>query len=99
MNTLGSGLSVFSNSNCANTSPSVNGPANATVSQGVIEQLIETHVTNPPETPVGLNAENPNNKAKEGNPNQVPAPGCNQQGPNSFNGQSSQFPHVAASGK
>ena len=32
-------------------------------------------------------------------PNQVPAPPCNQQEPFSFNGQSSQFPHVVYGGK
>ena len=31
--------------------------------------------------------------------NNVPAPGCNQQGPFIFNGQSSQFPHVTYGGK
>jgi len=32
-------------------------------------------------------------------PNKVAAPPCNQQGPFSFNGQTSQFPHVTYSGK
>ena len=32
-------------------------------------------------------------------PNQVPAPACLQQGPFSFNGQTSQFPHVVYEGK
>ena len=38
--------------------------------------------------------------AKEpGNENRVPAPVCKQQGPNSFNGKLSQFPHVVYEGK
>ncbi|HXD54334.1 MAG TPA: MlaD family protein [Solirubrobacteraceae bacterium] len=38
--------------------------------------------------------------AKEpGNENRVPAPACTQQGPNSFNGKLSQFPHVVYEGK
>jgi phospholipid/cholesterol/gamma-HCH transport system substrate-binding protein len=47
---LGSGLSVFSASSCANSAPSVGGPPNATVTQGIIEQLIELHVANAPES-------------------------------------------------
>jgi phospholipid/cholesterol/gamma-HCH transport system substrate-binding protein len=81
-NSLGSGLPVFSNSTCANSAPSVSGPANATVSQGIIEQLIELHVVNKP-----------------GTPNSVPAPPCLQQSPFTFNGQTSQFPHVVYNGK
>jgi phospholipid/cholesterol/gamma-HCH transport system substrate-binding protein len=48
---LASGLPVFSNSTCANSAPAVAGPPNATVTQGIIEQLIELHVANAPETP------------------------------------------------
>ncbi len=47
---LGSGLSVFSASSCANSAPSVSGPPNATVTQRIIEQLIELHVANAPES-------------------------------------------------
>jgi phospholipid/cholesterol/gamma-HCH transport system substrate-binding protein len=79
---LGSGLSVFSSSPCANSAPSVSGPPNATVTQGIIEQLIELHVANKPESA-----------------NSVPAPACLQQSPFTFNGQSSQFPHVTYGGK
>jgi phospholipid/cholesterol/gamma-HCH transport system substrate-binding protein len=32
-------------------------------------------------------------------PNSVPAPPCTQQGPFTFNGQTSQFPHVVYAGK
>jgi phospholipid/cholesterol/gamma-HCH transport system substrate-binding protein len=34
-----------------------------------------------------------------GSPNEVPAPSCNQQGPFTFNGHTSQFPHVVYGGK
>jgi virulence factor Mce-like protein len=80
---LGSGLQSFSTSSCANSAPSVGGTPNATVTQGIIEQLIELHIANAPES--GANA--------------VPAPPCLQQSPFTFNGQSSQFPHVVYSGK
>jgi hypothetical protein len=79
---LASGLPVFSNSTCASSAPAVSGPPNATVTQGLIEQLIELHVANAPETP-----------------NSVPAPACLQQSPFTFNGQTSQFPHVVYGGK
>ena len=74
---------MFSTSSCANSAPSVTGPANATVTQGIIEQLIELHVANAPESTA----------------NSVPAPPCLQQSPFTFNGQTSQFPHVVYNGK
>jgi phospholipid/cholesterol/gamma-HCH transport system substrate-binding protein len=76
------GLQVFSNNGCANPVPSVSGPPNGTISQELINQLIEFNVANAPETP-----------------NKVPAPACNQQGPFTFNGQTSQYPHVVYGGK
>jgi phospholipid/cholesterol/gamma-HCH transport system substrate-binding protein len=79
---LASGLPVFSSSTCANSAPAVSGPANVTVTQGIIEQLIELHVANAPESA-----------------NAVPAPACLQQSPFTFNGQTSQFPHVTYGGK
>jgi phospholipid/cholesterol/gamma-HCH transport system substrate-binding protein len=80
---LGSGgLQVFSNSNCASSAPSVSGPPNETISQSLIEQLIQFHVANAPETP-----------------NAIPAPGCNQQAPFTFNGFTGQFPHAVYAGK
>jgi hypothetical protein len=79
---LSGGLQVFSSSNCSNPVPSVSGPPNATVSQALIEQLIQFHVANAPETP-----------------NAIPAPPCVQQGPFTFNGQTSQFPHAVYTGK
>ncbi|HEY2282021.1 MAG TPA: MlaD family protein [Solirubrobacteraceae bacterium] len=76
------GLKVFEGGSCANSAPSVSGPANETISKTLIEQLIQFHIANAPETP-----------------NAVPAPGCNQQGPFTFNGKSSQYPQVTYSGK
>jgi virulence factor Mce-like protein len=76
------GLQVFSNSACSNAVPSVSGPANETISQSLIEQIIQFKVANAPESP-----------------NTIPAPACNQQSPFTFNGQTSQFPHVTYGGK
>ncbi len=76
------GLQVFNSSSCSNPVPSVSGPANETISQSLIEQIIQFKVANAPETP-----------------NAVPAPACNQQAPFTFNGQTSQFPHVTYGGK
>jgi phospholipid/cholesterol/gamma-HCH transport system substrate-binding protein len=83
LSALASTLPVFSSSTCADSAPSVAGPANATVTQGIIEQLIELHVANAPESTT----------------NSVPAPPCLQQSPFTFNGQTSQFPHVVYSGR
>jgi hypothetical protein len=47
---LASGLPVFSSSSCANSAPSVKGPANETVSEEIIEKLIQFKVANKPET-------------------------------------------------
>ncbi len=98
-NQLGSGLQVFENNSCANSAPSVNGPANSTISAELIEQLIKFKVVNPPEKPDGLNSSNSGNTAKPGNPNEVPAPGCYPQAPFTFNGHTSKFPHVVYGGK
>jgi virulence factor Mce-like protein len=76
------GLKVFEGGSCADSAPSVSGPANETISQTLIEQLIQFHIANKPETP-----------------NAVAAPGCSRQGPFTFNGQSSQYPHVTYGGK
>ncbi|HEY2216347.1 MAG TPA: hypothetical protein VGH21_02560, partial [Solirubrobacteraceae bacterium] len=76
------GLQVFNNSNCSNPVPSVSGPSNATISQSLIEEIIQFKVANAPETP-----------------NAIAAPGCNQQSPFTFNGQTGQFPHVVYGGK
>jgi ABC-type transporter Mla subunit MlaD len=76
------GLKVFEGGSCANSAPSVSGPANETISQTLIEQLVQFHIANTPETP-----------------NAVAAPGCNQQGAFTFNGQTGQYPHVIYGGK
>ena len=81
-NSLASGLPVFSASSCSNPVPSVSGPANETISESIIEQIIQFKVANAPK-----------------HANEVPAPACTQQGPFTFNGQTSQFPHVTYGGK
>ena len=96
---LVTGLSVFSSASCANSAPSLSGPPLGTITEETIEQLIglepgsrkkgapvENHVLYPPV------ANNP-----ESAPNAVPAPACNQQGPFTFNGETSQFPHATPS--
>ncbi len=94
---LASGLPVFSASNCSNPTPSANGPANETISTELIEEIIAFKIANKPEKPVGIKAEG--NTAAPGEANQVKAPACVKQGPNSFNGKLSQFPHVVYEGK
>jgi len=80
---LAGGLSVFEAGSCANSAPSVSGPANEFVSEELIKDL--TTPAHPGESPVA-------NKPKEANA--IPAPACNQQGPFTFNGKTSQFPHA-----
>lgn len=88
---LASGLSVFSSANCADSAPAASGPPLGTITEEVIEQLIgkptktgsvgatvEDHILNDPEVAA----------------NQVAAPACKQQAPFTFNGVTSQFPHV-----
>ncbi len=89
---LASGLSVFSNSGCAESAPAINGPENGVVTKKVIEQILAFHIANKPKTPNGIE---PTNAAPAGSPNEVPAPPCKQQGPATFNGKTSQFPHTA----
>lgn len=79
---LAGGLPVFSASSCADSAPSVSGPANETITEELIKQIVQFKVANEPETA-----------------NKVPAPPCPQQGPFSFNGHTSQFPHVTYGGK
>jgi phospholipid/cholesterol/gamma-HCH transport system substrate-binding protein len=80
---LASGLPVFSSSACANSAPSVSGPANETITEGILELITKFKVAN-----------------KQGSStNEVPAPGCNQQGPFTFNGHTSQFPHAVYEGE
>jgi phospholipid/cholesterol/gamma-HCH transport system substrate-binding protein len=58
------GLQVFSNSNCSNPVPSVSGPANETISESLIEEIIQFKVANAPEKPnevaaTGCNQQSP----------------------------------------
>jgi virulence factor Mce-like protein len=96
---LASGLSVFSSASCADSAPSLSGPESGTITEEIIEQLIglepgsrkkgapvENHALYPP---VANNPEKPGNV--------VAAPACKQQGPFTFNGETSQFPHATPS--
>jgi phospholipid/cholesterol/gamma-HCH transport system substrate-binding protein len=74
------GLQVFSTAACADSAPSVSGPASASVSQSIIEQLISDHVANAPES----------------TSNAVPAPACTQQSPFTWEGATSQYPRVTS---
>jgi phospholipid/cholesterol/gamma-HCH transport system substrate-binding protein len=80
---LASGLPVFSSSACANSAPSVSGPANGLVSEELLKEL-----TTPPNAGESPLANEP------GTANKVAAPGCTQQGPFTFNGETSQFPRA-----
>jgi hypothetical protein len=61
----------------------VSGPPNAAVSQSLIELILQFKIANAPGS----------------TSNSVAAPPCNQQGPFTFNGNTSQFPHVTYGGK
>lgn len=78
---LAEGLSVFSASNCADSAPTVQDTPNESVSQSIIEQLIELKLVNAPGS----------------TSNAVPAPTCKQQGKHTFGGKTSQFPQVSSS--
>lgn len=93
---LAGGLPVFSSKGCANSAPAINGPANGVITKQVIEQIIAFGITNKPTTPNGIE---PGNAATPGSGNTVQAPACRQQGPATFNGKTSQFPHTAYEGK
>ncbi len=45
---LASGLPVFNSSTCSSSAPSVSGPANETISEEIIQQIIEFKVANKP---------------------------------------------------
>jgi ABC-type transporter Mla subunit MlaD len=103
---LGSGLPVFSSSSCGNPTPSVDGPPNEVIPASLILRLINFHVANRPETFTGFAPKEPAEKEELEKAekqtvgvNAVPAPPCSQQGPNSFNGKTSQFPHTVFEGK
>lgn len=92
-NQLASGLPVFDSRTCADSAPALSEESSETIArtsdpktakeeekqfQEAIKLLIEYHVANKP----------------GGSANEVPAPPCKQQGPFTFNGQTSQFPHA-----
>jgi phospholipid/cholesterol/gamma-HCH transport system substrate-binding protein len=78
---LAGGLSVFSSAACANSAPSLSGPPLGAITKETIQQLIEEHIVNAPESAA----------------NSVAAPACKQQGPFTFNGVTSQYPHAIPS--
>jgi hypothetical protein len=80
---LASGLPVFSSSSCANSAPSVSGPANEIVSEELLKEV--TQPPNAGESPLANEPETAN---------KVAAPACTQQAPFTFNGETSQFAHV-----
>lgn len=96
---LANGLSVFSSASCANSAPSLSGPESGTLTEEILEQLVglepgsrkkgapvENHALYPPV------ANDPKKTS-----NAIPAPVCKQQGPFTFNGETSQFPHATPS--
>ncbi len=89
-NSLPGGLAVFSAGSCADTAPSVSGPPNENISEEIIQQLSHPLGSAPGESPVANVPETPN---------AVLAPPCRQSGPATFNGKTSQFPHVVYSEK
>jgi phospholipid/cholesterol/gamma-HCH transport system substrate-binding protein len=90
---LGSGgLQSFSTANCANSAPIVEGPANAAVSETLIKQL-----TGEVKNAKGVVEHVPPVANKpESTTNEVAAPACTQQSPFTWEGTTSQFPHVTA---
>src|SRR3954447_1931784 len=105
-NQIGSGLPVFSTDSCGHATPSVNGPPSEVISEQLILRLINLKVANRPETFTGFAPKEKGEKEElekaeklPAGTNQVPAPPCVQQGPNTFNGKTSQFPHTVYEGK
>ncbi|HVR06163.1 MAG TPA: MlaD family protein [Solirubrobacteraceae bacterium] len=94
---IAGGLPVFSGAACANSAPAVSGPPTGAVTQQLIEQLqgkVTTfkgaHESAPPV------ANEPSQPGEPAKPNAVAAPGCTQQSPFTWEGTTSQFPHVTA---
>jgi virulence factor Mce-like protein len=81
---LPGGLPVFSSATCANSAPAVN--PKGSESEAISKTILEQLI--------GFGVAN-----EPETPNKVAAPPCNQQGPFTFNGQTSQFPHVTYGGK
>ncbi len=97
---LGSGgLQSFSTANCANSAPMTEGPPSSAIEEGTMVALIEHHVVNGQlEESKGPHGEVIKKVVKEpaNTANEVPAPACLQQGPFTWEGATSQFPHVTA---
>jgi phospholipid/cholesterol/gamma-HCH transport system substrate-binding protein len=96
---LGSGgLQVFSTAACANSAPSVSGPPNAAVSQIIIEQLGGSWLEPSLEAgkPAVRRTQPPVVNKAESTSNEVGAPACTQQAPFTWEGTTSQYPHVTA---
>jgi phospholipid/cholesterol/gamma-HCH transport system substrate-binding protein len=96
-NLLGNGgLQVFSTAACADSAPAVGGTPNAAISQKLIRQLrgeITVENTEKKEEEV-VATEPPVANKPESTTNEVSAPACTQQSPFTWEGASSQYPHV-----
>jgi phospholipid/cholesterol/gamma-HCH transport system substrate-binding protein len=89
------GLQVFGTANCANSAPAVSGPPTAAVSQSLIEQLQGTITKKNAKGETETTQVAPVANEPE-TPNKVAAPACLQQSPFTWEGTTSQFPHVTA---
>jgi phospholipid/cholesterol/gamma-HCH transport system substrate-binding protein len=93
LNLLGSGgLQSFSTANCANSAPIVEGPPNSAVSETLIKQLTGEVKNSKGE----IEHVPPVANKPESSGNEVAAPACTQQSPFTWEGATSQFPHVTA---
>jgi len=90
------GLQVFSTAACADSAPSVNpSSANAVVSKEIIEQLTGSWTETKPAGKPPVHQEEPAVvNGPESTTNTVATPACNQQAPFTWEGATSQFPHV-----
>lgn len=92
-------LQSFGTSNCANSAPSIVEEEGGAVSSTTIKQLIEDHVVNGQlEEIKGPHGETTKKVVKEptDTSNAVPAPPCIQQSPFTWEGTTTQYPHVTA---
>ncbi len=92
-------LQSFSATNCANSAPSIVEEEGGAVSSTTIKQLIEDHVVNGQlEETKGPKGEPEKKVVKEptNTTNEVPAPPCIQQSPFTWEGTTTQYPHVTA---
>ncbi len=93
----GNALPSFSTANCANSAPSIVEEEGGAVSSTTIKQLIEDHVVNGQlEETKNAKGETEKKVVKEptNTANEVPAPPCTQQSPFTWEGRTSQYPHV-----